>query len=259
MTSHLALSGIDVMATSLGMSGLAMLVPLLATALFVASENKPDTSLTLSAGRALAGFFLSKIWMVSLLSMLALYNAIGSGAASAMAAAEMLGGKIGGATQLAEALIVALVGAISLSGSLIAGIKINGLIEEPRRIRGRQALSLSAVVLVLAIGSYVALTVNGGADQSVAPLNLIYWLLGSALLLGALITLGFSRAQMPILLLLYNAFTGFAVGLEGLILQNQALLIVGIMIGTARVFMTLMMVEHWPDHRPWHVRRNVQS
>ena len=247
MISHFAVSATDLMATSLGMSGLAILVPMLATVLFVASMSMAGTSLMMSAGRVLIGFFLSKIWMVSLLSMLALYNAIGGGAATAIAAAEMFDSKISGTTQLVEALIVALVGAVSLSGSLIAWIKINGLIEESSRIWGRQALSLVVIVIVLAVASYIATTVNGGANRSMAAPALTHSLLGCALLFGALITLRLRRAHMPILLSLYNAFTGLAIGLEGLILQNHALLIVGIMIGTARVFVTLMMVERWPS------------
>jgi NAD(P) transhydrogenase subunit beta len=251
MISHFSVTATDLMVTSLGMSGLAMLVPLLVTALFIASMSMAGVSLVMSAGRVLVGFLLSKIWMVSLLSMLALYNGIGGGAASATATAEVFANKIGGATARVEALIVALIGAVSVSGSLIAWIKINGLIREPSRIWRRQALSL--VVIVLAVAGYVALTVRSGADRSISAPELVYWLVGCALLFGALITLRFRKAQMPILISLYNALTGLAIGLEGLILQNQALLIVGIAIGTARVLITVMMVEHWPEYRPWHV------
>jgi|SRR5579871_794058 len=251
MLSHFTVGAADLMAASLGMSGLAMLVPLLAIALFVASMNLAGTSLVMSAGRVGVGFILSKIWMVSLLSMLALYNAIGGGAASAIAAAEMSGNKISGATQLVEMLIVASVGVVSVSGSAIACIRINGLIGEPSRIWGRQGLYLM-MALVLAVAGYAVITANGGAEGSIAVPGLTYWLLGSALLIGALITLRFRQAQMPILLSLYNAFTGLAIGLEGLILRNPILLIVGIMICAARVFVTLVMVEDWPDQWPWH-------
>ena len=169
--------------------------------------------------------------------------------ASAIATAEMFGNKIGGVTQL-EALIVALVGAVSVSGSLIACTKINGLIREPLWIWGRLALSPVVIVVVLGVGGSVALTVQGGANRLIATPELIYWLLGCALLFGALITLPFRRAQMPVLISLYNAVTGLAIGLEGLILRNWALLIVGIVIGTARVFVTLLMVGDHAEAEP---------
>src|SRR5579872_6782393 len=128
MISHLTISATSLMATSLGMSGLAMLIPFVATALFVASLRMTGASLIVSAGRVFVAFLLSKIWIVSLLSMLALYNGIGGGAASAIAMAEMFRNKIGDASRFVEALIVAMIGAVALSGSLIAWIKINGLI-----------------------------------------------------------------------------------------------------------------------------------
>jgi len=243
MISHFTVSATGLMAAFLGMSGLAMLVTLLATSLFVAGMNLAGTSPMFGAGRAFISFLLDKLWMVSLLSMLAIYNGIGGAAASVIATAGMFGGRIAGAPQLVAALIVALVGAVSLSGSLIAWAKINGLIKEPLSNWDRQAFNAVVIAIVLATGGYVALAANGGANLSMATPELIYWLLGSALLFGALMTLSFSQAQMPILLSLYNGCTGLAIGLEGLILQDQPLLIAGIALGTARLLVTLLMVE----------------
>src|SRR6185295_17072088 len=173
------------------------------------------------------GFFTSKLWMVSLLSMLAFYNVVGGGAASASAAVELFGNTIGSVTQLVGVLIVALVGAASLSGSLVAWTRINGLIKEPLWIWGRLASSPLIAVIVLAVGGSIALTVHGGGNRWIAAPELFYWLIGCALLCGALLTLPLRREQMPILISFYNALIGLAIGLEGLILRNQALLIVG--------------------------------
>ena len=246
MISHFTISATDLMAAFLVMSGLAMLIVLVATSLFAASMSVAGTSLVFSAASNLVSFFLSKLWWVPLHPMLALYSGIGGGAASAIATAEMFGNKTSGVTQLVEALIVALVGAVSLSGSLIAWTKINGFIGEPLWIWARHALTPVVVVMVLALGGCVTLTIQAGANRSIATPELIYWLLGCALLFGALITLPLRRAQMPILISLYSALIGLAIGLEGFILGNQALLIVGIVIGTARaVFVTLLMVEYY--------------
>jgi NAD(P) transhydrogenase subunit beta len=251
--SHLTISATTLMATSLGMSGLAMVIPFVATSLFVASLRMTGTSLMMSAARVLVGLLLSKIWMVSLLSMLALYNGIGGGTAGVIAMAEMFGDKIGGASRFVEALIVALIGAVALSGSLVACLKINGLIEGPSRRWGRRALNLAVAAIVLAVGGYIALTAYGGADRSIASPELIYGLLGGAVLLGVSITLPFRLSQMPMLVSLYNAFTVLAIGLEGLLLRNAALAIAGIVIGAARAFFTLLMVEQWPEPKSWRV------
>ena len=124
----------------------------------------------------------------------------------------------------------------------MALIKLHGLVREPSSKWGRQIYPI-VVMSFLASGCYAALTAYRGANQSIMALELICWLLGCALLFGALITLPFRRAQMPILISFYNGFTGLAIGLEGIILRNHALMIVGIIIGTARMFLTLLSVS----------------
>jgi NAD(P) transhydrogenase subunit beta len=236
---HFAIGATGLMTTFLVMSGLAMLIVLLAASLYVVTIKAEGRSLLISSGCTLIGFCLSKLWMVSLLSMLALYNGIGGGAASAIATVEMFDSKVGGITQLVT-LIVALVGAASLSGSLIAWTKLNGLVQDPLLKRGRQAFPVIMVV-VLAIGCCVALTVHRSANRPIVAPEIIYCLLGCAVLFGGLTTLPLRRTQMPAMLSLYNAFTGLAIGFEGFILRNQAMMIVGLMIGTARVLVTLLM------------------
>ena len=56
--------------------------------------------------------------MTSMPQMVALYNGMGGGAAGAIAAVELFGGKAQGVTQLVVTLLGALIGAVSLSGSL---------------------------------------------------------------------------------------------------------------------------------------------
>jgi H+-translocating NAD(P) transhydrogenase subunit beta len=249
MISHFPFSATDLMAAALGMSGLALLITLLAASLFVASMNAAGASLMLSAVHATIGFLLRKLWLVSLLPMLALYNGIGGGAAVAVATAGMFDSKIGGASQVAATLTVALLGAVSLSGSLIAWARINGLVTEPPSERSRKAFSSVVIAIIVVTGGYIAFTANGGANLPAATPVLIFWLLGSALVFGALITFAFSRAQMPVIISLYNACTGLAIGLEGVIIQNRPLLIVGIVVGSARLLVTLLMAE--PSHENW--------
>jgi NAD(P) transhydrogenase subunit beta len=244
MISHFPVGANSLMAAFLVMSALAMLIVFLATLFYAVSFSMAGMSLAIRAGWNFVGLFVSKLWMLSLLSMLALYNGIGGGAASAIATAEMFDNKVSGVTRSIVTLIVALVGAASLSGSLVAWTKLNGLIKESLWIWARRALSPVVMVIVVAVSGYIAFMVHGGANPPIVAPELIYCLLGCALLFGALTTLPLRRSQMPILISLYNASTGLAIGLEGFILRNQALMIVGLIIGTARVFVTLLMVEN---------------
>ena len=52
-----------------------------------------------------------------------------------------------------------------------------------------------------------------------------------ALILGTIITLPIGGADMPVVISLFNAFTGLAVGFEGYVLGNPALIIAGIVVG----------------------------
>jgi NAD(P) transhydrogenase subunit beta len=244
MIPHFAVSATSLMATFLVMSALAMLIVVLATLFYAVSFSVAGTSLVIRAGWNMVGLLVNKLWMVSLLSMLALYNGIGGGAASAIATAGMFDDKMGGVTRPVAALIVALIGAASLSGSLIAWTKLNGLLKEPLWIWTRRALSPILIVIVVAVTGYIAVIVVHSANRPVVTPDMVYCLIGSALLFGILTTLPLRQTQMPILISLYNAFTGLAIGLEGFILRNQALMIVGAMIGTVRVFFTLLIVEN---------------
>jgi NAD(P) transhydrogenase subunit beta len=48
---------------------------------------------------------------------------------------------------------------------------------------------------------------------------------------------------MPVVISIYNAFTGLAVGLEGYVLQNPALMIAGMVVGAAGLLLTLLMAR----------------
>ena len=48
---------------------------------------------------------------------------------------------------------------------------------------------------------------------------------------------------MPVVISLYNAFTGLAVAFEGFVLQNPAMIIAGTVVGSAGTLLTLMMAK----------------
>jgi NAD(P) transhydrogenase subunit beta len=66
---------------------------------------------------------------------------------------------------------------------------------------------------------------------------------GCALVFGILMTLPIGGADMPVVISIYNAFTGLAVGLEGFVLQNPALMIAGMVVGAAGMLLTLLMAK----------------
>jgi NAD(P) transhydrogenase subunit beta len=184
-----------------------------------------------------------KVALTAMPQMVALYNGMGGGAAGAIAAVQLFGNKAPGATELVVTLIGALIGAVSLSGSLIAWAKLDGVIDKPLRVRGQQAINGLVMLATLVVGGYIVFAAQGSAAPVIAMPGLIYLFFGCALVFGVLMTLPIGGADMPVVISIYNAFTGLAVGLEGYVLQNPALMIAGMVVGAAGLLLTLLMAK----------------
>jgi NAD(P) transhydrogenase subunit beta len=197
----------------------------------------------LAIGGGVAWWSGRKVAMTAMPQMVAIYNGMGGGAAAAIAAVELLGNKADGVTQMVVTLIGALIGAVSLSGSLIAWAKLDGVINQPLRIRGQQLFNGLVALATLGVGGYIVVVTQGVIKSPVATPDLIYLFFGGALIFGVLLTLPIGGADMPVVISIYNAFTGLAVGLEGFVLQKPALMIAGMVVGAAGTLLTLLMAR----------------
>lgn len=245
MLPQLTIGATYFLAAFIIMSGLGMLVIVLAAFLYIFSVNGSDKTY-FPVDTVLAAFaFLArgKFAMASMLQAMALYNCIGGGAVWAIAVLTLFGNKAQGITQLAVTMIGALIGAVSLSGSLIAWAKLGDGINKPLGVRRGQVFGGVVMLATLAIGGGILFTARGGADH----LNTALWfsslLLGGALIFGILMTLVIGRAHAPVVISIYNAMIGFSVGLEEFVLRNPTLMVAGFMIGAARMLLTLQMAD----------------
>ncbi len=230
-------------------AGVGMLVAVLAAFLYYFGVSEParphlSTNLTLTAvalgiGVGWAWWSGKRVAMTSMPQMVALYNGMGGGAAAAIGAVELL--KSSG-THTAVALVVtiigSLIGAISLSGSLIAWAKLDGRINGTWRIKGQQLLNGTVFIATLALGLAIVFVWHGHAPVAVTAAFFVL-----ALVFGVLMTMPIGGADMPVVISLYNAFTGLAVGFEGYVLQNPALMIAGMVVGSAGTLLTLLMAK----------------
>ena len=188
-----------------------------------------------------------KVAMTAMPQMVAIYNGMGGGAAGAIAAVELFGGRTQGVTQLVATLLGGCIGAISLSGSVIAWAKLDGLLNAPLRVKGQQVVNGLVFATFVAVGGVIV-----ASDLNVTRLGLglglttqawIWLFLALALAFGVLMTLPIGGADMPVVISIYNAFTGLAVGLEGFVLQNPALMIAGMVVGAAGLLLTVVMAK----------------
>ncbi|MEO3678178.1 NAD(P)(+) transhydrogenase (Re/Si-specific) subunit beta [Rheinheimera fenheensis] len=228
-------------------AGWGMVLAVLASFLYTLDVNeaaKPhlNTNITLALialalGLGWAWRSGKKVAMTEMPQMVALYNGMGGGAAAAIAAIELIGYKTHGTVSLSLAVLGGLIGAVALSGSLIAWAKLDGRINGTLRFGALQLVNGSLLLILLAIGGYIIW--HGGAVAW--PLFAVFFAL--ALIYGVMMTMPIGGADMPVVISLYNAFTGLAVGFEGYVLNNPALMIAGMVVGSAGSLLTLLMAK----------------
>ncbi len=187
-------------------------------------------------GGGLAWWTGKKVAMTDMPQMIALYNGMGGGAAGAIAAVELYKGVDHGLTVGFLAVLGGLIGSVSFSGSLIAFAKLQGWMKKPIRFR-----AVNQVNAVLLLGAFVIGMFLLGNYSAHAALVTLFFVL--ALLAGIMLTSPIGGADMPVVISLYNALTGLAVAFEGFVLNNEAMIIAGTVVGAAGTLLTQLMAK----------------
>ncbi len=192
------------------------------------------------AGSAVAYITAKRVEMTDMPQMIAIYNGMGGGAAAAIAAVELVklagGGVQLGTTIIVLAVIGALIGAVSFSGSAVAFAKLQGLMKKTIRLPMHQYMNLLLFIASIVIGVMIGF----GTDISI-EIVLIFFVV--ALVLGVMVTMPIGGADMPVVISLFNAFTGLAVALEGFVLNNAAMIIAGTVVGSSGTLLTQLMAK----------------
>ena len=234
-------------------AGVGMLLAVVATFALPDIHNRGLILAAVLIGVAAAWWSGRRVAMTAMPQMVALYNGMGGGAAAAIGAAELIGyagrsvvlidggqftanGSSAPSTpQLALAVLGALIGAVSFSGSLIAFAKLQGWLDRRFVFPGQRAVNMLVLAAAVVIGALLA------AGHLTLPLIGAFF--GLALLFGLMMTLPIGGADMPVVISLYNAFTGLAVAFEGFVLQNEAMIIAGTVVGAAGTLLTQLMAK----------------
>ena len=233
-------------------AGVGMLVAVLATFALPDMHNRVLILVAVLLGVSAAWWSGRRVAMTAMPQMVALYNGMGGGAAAAIGAVELIGfagssvtllggdrftadGVAPGTAQLVLAVLGALIGAVSFSGSLIAFAKLQGWLDRRFVFPGQRAVNLLVLAAAVAVGAALACGQLG--------MGLIVAFFALALLFGLMMTLPIGGADMPVVISLYNAFTGLAVAFEGFVLQNEAMIIAGTVVGAAGTLLTQLMAK----------------
>ena len=136
---------------------------------------------------------------------------------------------------LIEMSIGAAVGAITFSGSVIAFLKLQGIMSgSPILFKGQHPLN--AIILVsIVILIYLLCSTNSS--------NLFWILLAVSFLIGFLLIIPIGGADMPVVISMLNSYSGWAAAGIGFTLENTALIITGALVGSSGAILSYIMCK----------------
>ncbi|MFZ3006744.1 MAG: NAD(P)(+) transhydrogenase (Re/Si-specific) subunit beta [Phenylobacterium sp.] len=131
------------------------------------------------------------------------------------------------------------IGAVTLTGSIIAALKLNGNMSgAPIMLPGRHLLN---IVIALAIVALVVVLVMGGGQPEVIW---AFWaILILSLLIGVTLIIPIGGADMPVVVSMLNSYSGWAAAALGFTLENVTLIITGALVGSSGAILSYIMCK----------------
>ncbi len=221
---------------------LAALGMLIAIAATLASSNVLDLKLIaigVGVGSVIGLLFATRVQMTEMPQMVAIFNGLGGAASGLVASSEFLSNP--GSPYFIVCLSV-FIGSLTFTGSFIAFGKLQGLISgKAITFKGQQALNA-----MLALGALLLIiSPNLIFDSSIYAgyLPAFFGVIILALLLGIGLTIPIGGADMPVVISLLNSYSGVAAAATGFLINNQALIISGSLVGASGLILTNIMCK----------------
>jgi NAD(P) transhydrogenase subunit beta len=130
-----------------------------------------------------------------------------------------------------------LIGAVTLSGSVIAFGKLSGRITgKPVLLPGRHWLNLLGLLVVIWFGyAFMAATTIQGGMLPLVVMSVI------ALAFGVHMVMAIGGADMPVVVSMLNSYSGWAAAATGFMLSNDLLIVTGALVGSSGAILSYIM------------------
>ncbi len=199
----------------------------------------PAVAVGVAIGAIVGIYAALKVKMTAMPQMVALYNGAGGGAAALISTVSyfVAGAATGMDAVIAVSLVLsAIIGSISLTGSIVAFLKLQEVMTgRPITYPGQQFVNGLVLIAIVGLAAWFVATLG------VLPLWAFVALLLGALLLGVLFVLPIGGADMPVVISLLNSFTGVAVAITGFEIGSTLLIICGALVGASGTILTVAM------------------
>jgi H+-translocating NAD(P) transhydrogenase subunit beta len=195
----------------------------------------------LAIGAIVGATLAIKVYMTAMPELVAVFNGFGGGASFLVAGAvlhETLAASDGGTGMPMYAAVASaasgLIGSITLSGSLVAFVKLREKKWIDKVVFPGQIVA-NALLAAVAILVAVIFVMNGDAAWG-------YWVIVAiALALGVLLVTPIGGADMPVVIALLNSYSGLAAAATGFVIDNTLLIVAGSLVGASGLILTRIM------------------
>ena len=215
---------------------LAALGMLIAIAATLASSDVLDLQLIaigIGTGAVIGLLFATRVQMTEMPQMVAIFNGLGGAASALVASSEFF--KIDDLSFII--CLSVFIGTLTFSGSFIAFGKLQGIVSgRAVTFKGQQLLN----ALIFA-GIVILISVNN--LEVMSAYNIFYLVVILAFILGIGLTIPIGGADMPVVISLLNSYSGIAAAATGFLIDNQALIISGSLVGASGLILTNIMCK----------------
>ncbi|HHT9131331.1 MAG TPA: NAD(P)(+) transhydrogenase (Re/Si-specific) subunit beta [Candidatus Tripitaka californicus] len=191
----------------------------------------------IAIGGSIGAISAWQVPMTAMPQMVAVLNGSGGGASAMVAVAEFLRMTSQPGVDVSVTLVLSLlIGTVTLTGSLIAAGKLQGvLIGAPVVFPFQQTLSLILLSWAIVLG--VLFVISTPSLSKVVIIALI------GAVLGVLTVIPIGGADMPVVISLLNSYSGLAAAMTGFVLSNNVLIISGALVGASGLILTNLMCK----------------
>ncbi len=195
----------------------------------------------LVVGSGLGLWMAQAVRMTAMPQMVALLNGLGGGASLLVGGAEFLKSALLGTTLPLDTSITIqlslLIGAVTLTGSLVAFAKLQELVSgRPIVFPGLKTVNALLLLAIIVLGSW----------QVAHPASLtwpFYAVCVLSLVLGVLVVMPIGGADMPVVISLLNSYSGLAAAMTGFVIRNDVLIISGALVGSSGIILSQIMCK----------------